>query len=124
MARNIPVDLFLDTLVHARKPEILALRAAILHSNPEITERIKWNAPSFCRDGEDRVTMRLQPGDRLQLVFHRGAKPRATDDFAFDDPTGRIEWAAADRGVLTIANASAGELEEVVSLVNSWLGHD
>jgi hypothetical protein len=33
----------------------------------------KWNAPSFRHAGEDRVTFRLQPGDKLQLIFHRGA---------------------------------------------------
>jgi hypothetical protein len=53
-----------------------AVREIILSAHPGITERIKWNAPSFCIDGDDRITFRLQPGDRVQLVFHRGARKR------------------------------------------------
>jgi hypothetical protein len=123
MVKSIPVHQFLETLVHAKKSDILTLRAAILKSNPRISEQIKWNAPSFCWDGEDRVTMRLQPGDRLQLIFHRGAKPKDTSAFKFSDPTGMIEWAAIDRGVVTIAEEvkSANELEPLVKLVNLWM---
>ena len=51
-------------------------------------EHVKWNAPSFCYAGVDRVTFRLQPGNRLQLVLHRGAKVRDdAADFRFEDPT-------------------------------------
>ncbi|WP_373872464.1 DUF1801 domain-containing protein [Planobispora siamensis] len=72
-------------------------------SNPEITERVKWNAPSFCHDGVDRVTFLLRSADRLQLVFHRGAKVR--DDSAessFEDPTGLMKWQAPDRAVVSL----------------------
>ena len=123
MAKAVPVRQFLEALAHARKADILTLRAAILKSNPRVTEQIKWNAPSFCWDGEDRVTMRLQPGDRLQLIFHRGAKPKDASTFKFGDPTGMIESAAVDRVVVTVANEvkSAKALERLVMLVNLWM---
>jgi hypothetical protein len=35
------------------------------------------------------VTFRLYPEDRVQLVFHRGAKLKSdAEDFVFDDGTG------------------------------------
>ncbi len=89
------VDTFINELVHSRKPEIEQLRDAILAAPIEITEQVKWNAPSFCCDGDDRVTFRLHPGNRVELVFHRGAKKRAdTSTFTFHDPVGHLKWLA------------------------------
>jgi hypothetical protein len=65
---------FLNGLMYPSKDAIIDVRAAVLASGERISEHVKWNAPSFCYQGDDRVTFRLQPGDRLQLVFHRGAR--------------------------------------------------
>src|SRR5437867_3042826 len=92
------VDGFIAGLTHPRKREIEELRTAILASNSDITEQVMWNAPSFCYRGADRVTFRLQPGNRVELVLHRGAKARAdSDSFEFEDPTGLVAWASSDR---------------------------
>jgi hypothetical protein len=113
------VDAFLSTLQHSRRPEIESLRRMILAGVPGLTERIKWNAPSFGRGADDRITMRLQPGDRVQLVLHGGTAKRAPDGFAFEDPTGLIEWAATDRGVISI---EAGQLETIAPELTELLG--
>lgn len=119
------VDRHLAALDHPRKPEIEALRRIIRAAHPAITERIKWNAPSFCAGGDDRVTMRLHPGPRVQLVFHRGAKAKKADDFRFDDPTGWLEWAAPDRALLSFPDAAAIETRAaaVAALVHAWIEH-
>ncbi len=96
------VEQFLAALEHPLKEAIVAVRAAILDSDAKITERIKWNAPSFCYGGDDRVTFRLQPKGRFQLIFHRGAKVKDTAGFEFKDSSGLLEWAAKDRGVVTL----------------------
>jgi hypothetical protein len=70
----------MNDLRHPLKAGVVQLRAAILASNAAITEHVKWNAPSFCYGGTDRVTSRLRPGDRLQLIFHRGATTRPAPD--------------------------------------------
>ena len=118
------VDVFLGGLVHARKAEVEHLRAAILAADAELTEQVKWRAPSFCSGGDDRVTFRLQPGDRVELVFHRGAKVRAdVDVFEFHDPTGLMRWSPPDRGVVVLADASDTEHKTaaVVALVKAWV---
>jgi hypothetical protein len=116
------VTAFLKTLVHRRKDEIERLRAIILAADPTLGEQIKWNAPSFGRDGEDRVTFRLQPGDRVELILHRGAKVKA-GPFAFDDKTGLIEWLAADRGRITFAGMAdiEAKADTLQALVADWI---
>jgi hypothetical protein len=100
------VDIYLDTLDHTRKAEVLALRDLILNAVPGLTETVKWNAPNYGRGDADRITMRLHPGNRLQLILHRGAKAGADDLFRFEDPDKLISWAAPDRGVITIKDAA------------------
>ena len=95
------IDSYMDDLVHQHKAAIETLRRLILDAVPELSERIKWNAPSFGKGDDDRITMRLHPGDRLQLILHRGAKAGSDDLFRFEDPDRLITWAAPDRGVVT-----------------------
>lgn len=99
------VDTYLEALEHRHKPAVEALRRLIHDAVPGLTERIKWNAPSFGKGEDDRITMRLHPGDRLQLILHRGAKAGADDLFRFEDPDKLITWAAPDRGVVTFSDA-------------------
>lgn len=117
------VDLYLDTLDHSRKTEILSLRELILSSVPGLVETIKWNAPNYGRGEADRITMRLHPGNRLQLILHRGAKAGADDLFRFEDPDKVIAWAAPDRGVITIKNAGdlAGKAEAIAEVLRRWV---
>lgn len=123
-ARSAGVEQFLASLTHGRKLEVQLLREAILASPMAITEQVKWNAPSFCHDADDRVTFRLQPGDRVELVFHRGAK-RRTDaaSFEFVDPSGLMKWLAPDRGVIALPDAAATKQHAavIVSLVEAWM---
>jgi hypothetical protein len=49
------------------------------------------------------VTVRLRPGERFQLVFHRGAKVRRdSDELTFNVGDGLLNWASADRVTLTL----------------------
>ncbi|MEU8301819.1 DUF1801 domain-containing protein [Micromonospora sp. NPDC048909] len=118
------VDDFMATLDHPLKAGVEELRLAILASNADISEHVKWNAPSFRYNGEDRVTFRLRPADRLQLIFHRGAKVRPDlAEFTFQDPTGLMTWLAPDRGVVTFPDLETIQSQQaaVVSLVNHWV---
>ncbi|MFZ1471074.1 MAG: DUF1801 domain-containing protein [Paracoccaceae bacterium] len=120
MTKKQNVEGFLDELSHKRIGDIRALRRIVLEADPAITERVKWNAPSFCWKGVDRITMRLQPGDRLELIFHRGAKTQDSAGFAFDDPTGRIEWVTPDRGVFRVGDL-VQEQGDITRLTLAWM---
>lgn len=113
------VDHYLDTLNHTRKAEIFALRELIRAAVPGLTETIKWNAPNYGIGEADRITMRLHPGNRVQLILHRGAKAGADDLFRFEDPDKLIVWAAPDRGVITIRDA--GDLTARAGAISQML---
>ncbi len=119
--RSREVERFMEGLDHPLKEEIGRLREAILDSNGRITEHIKWKAPSFRYAGEDRVTFRLHPAERAQLVFHRGAKVKDdAAEFAFEDVTGLLQWVAQDRAVVALQDAGARQ-GDVVGVVNRWV---
>ena len=57
-------------LVHPLKAEVQLVRDIIKNVNKDITEQIKWKAPSFSYKGEYLVTFNLRATDRIHLVFH------------------------------------------------------
>ena len=117
------VEEFLADLQHPRADDVRRIRAAIMAGNDELTEHVKWKAPSFCSRGVDRVTFRLFPTDHLQLVFHRGARPQDTEGFEFGEDAGPLRWVAPDRAVLTLDDPAevAAQEQAVVALVNRWV---
>lgn len=121
--RSLDVATYLDELRHPLKQGILALREAILRSSGSITESIKWNAPSFGHEGDDRVTFRFPPKGGLQLIFHRGAKVKDATGFVFADPSGLIVWATPDRGIVTLSDLGdlSAKTPLLVTLVNAWM---
>ncbi len=118
------VTTFLHALEHPLKPEILRVREIILSASSGITEHIKWNAPSFCADGDDRITMKYHPPKNVQLVFHRGAKVKTQPPTRLiEDPFGMLKWAANDRAVATFNSMDEidANREKLVRLVNLWI---
>jgi uncharacterized protein YdhG (YjbR/CyaY superfamily) len=64
------VDEFMEKLDHPFKAEVQMVREIIKNVNPDITEQIKWNAPTFSYQGEYLVTFNLWEKKRIHLVFH------------------------------------------------------
>ncbi len=116
------VDRFLNGLDHPLKEAVQEVRRIILRAEPQLTEHIKWNAPSFCWNGQDRVTFNLHGETYFRLVFHCGARVKEvkTNGMLFDDSTGLLEWAANDRATakftdLRDVREKEASLREVVS---------
>lgn len=121
--RSEEVDQFIKDLEHPLKEEIAQMRAIILDSDEQMTEHIKWNAPSFCYNGVDRLTFNLHARDRIQLIFHRGAKVKDSTGFAFEDSAGLLKWVAPDRALLTIQDKQDLEAKKaaLVNVVSQWI---
>lgn len=117
------VDTFLAALDHPLHAVIVQVRALILSADDQITEHIKWKAPSFCYQGDDRVTMRLDRPDSVQLVFHRGVKVKDASTFTFADPHGLLTWRARDRATLTFHSMEevAAQQAALVEVVKQWM---
>ena len=119
----VAVEQFLQTLDSPLKAEIAQLRTSILGADLGITEQIKWQAPSFCYHGDDRVTMRLYPKGGVQLIFHRGARVKDSTDFVFDDPSGLLHWVAKDRAIVTFKTMAEITAHKVAleDVVRRWM---
>ncbi|MBZ0283533.1 MAG: DNA alkylation repair protein [Anaerolineae bacterium] len=66
------VDAYMEKLDHPLKAEAQTIRDIIKNVHPDITEQIKWNAPSFSYKGY-MVTFNLRAKQHVHLVFHNGA---------------------------------------------------
>ena len=64
------VNEFIDKLDHPFKAEVEMVREIIKNVNRDITEQIKWKAPSFNYKGEYLVTFNLWEKGCIHLVFH------------------------------------------------------
>ena len=122
MAKGPAVEAWLA----ARTPEIRSaverLRALALNAADGVTEHIKWNGPSFCIDGDDRITVGLAPKGGVRAILHRGVKVKDATGFVFWDDSGLIQWVAADRGVVTFADeaAIAARAEAFADICRRW----
>jgi hypothetical protein len=113
----------LADLDHPLKSEFEAIRKVILGVSPNIGEGIKWNAPSF-RTTEYFATMNLRCRDRVQLIFHLGAKVKDnTKDLKVADPAGLIKWLATDRCLVTVGTGKeiAANREAFEKIVRAWI---
>ncbi len=117
------VTAFLHDLEHPRKAEIERLREIIFEADPALRDQIKWNAPSFGIDGEDRITFRLQPGDKLDLIFHRGAEVKDSADFSFTDDDELVTWLSPDRGIISFGDVAdiEAKAKPLRALVKRWI---
>ncbi|MGO4772162.1 DUF1801 domain-containing protein [Flavobacterium sp. W22_SRS_FK3] len=97
---------FLNKLNHPFRTEIEQLRDGVLVSNKDLTENIKWNAPNYCFENEDRLTMRIQPlATQVQLIFHRGAKKqKQPKDRLIANKSKMLVWKENDRAIITFKN--------------------
>ena len=117
---------FMKSLDSDKRAQVELLRTIIGESHADLTEHIKWNAPSYVLDGEDRITFNLMNRDNLvKLIIHMGAmrkenkqgKPIMLDD------GGIVHWSSDIRGTITFSN-----LEEITSkskalknILSRWL---
>jgi hypothetical protein len=118
------VTKFLNDLKHPFRKEIDQLRQYILSANTALTENIKWNGPNYCIDGNDRITMRIQPPKQVQLIFHRGAKVQAQPkDKLIKDDSGLLTWKENDRAIATFKNLADIEKSKsaLTKIVTDWI---
>lgn len=97
---------FLSEFDDERKPLVKALLVAINEECSHLTEIIKWNAPSFCDNGKDRMTIMLHKKNIVGLILHTGAKPKEDKKAPrlYDDNTGLLEWNSNIRATISFTD--------------------
>lgn len=122
---RLKVKNFLNKLDHPLKPEIELLRKIIFSANNQLSEHIKWNAPSFVLNGEDCLTFNFPPKKNcILLVFHRGAKIKEVPIAQLiEDRSGMLEWKSTDRAIARFYNSRDIENQkaELEKIIQNWL---
>lgn len=115
------VAAFTKALDHPLKKEIEAVRKTILAAG-DISEGIKWNAPSF-RTADDFATMHLRSASDVQIIFHTGAKAKGkVMQGKVADPAGLLRWLAKDRAMASLGAGAAlrANLPALTALTRAW----
>jgi hypothetical protein len=121
-ADSAEVDAFLRDCDHPRVAEFEQVRKLILDASPSIAEGIKWNAPSF-RTEEWFATLHVRDPQKVQVVFHLGAKKRdSSQRLPVGAPEGMVEWLAPDRCMVTIEDVKRRG-KALQAFVRSWILH-
>jgi hypothetical protein len=118
------VDAFMSVFEHDQRDEFVRLRQIILSAAPQITEGVKWNVPSFYRNGWF-ATFHTRSQNGAAIILHRGAKVREDnlEPEAIEDPAGLLKWLGKDRAMVSFADMSAVEAKEeaFVELLRRWI---
>ena len=119
------VDEFLNGLDEDRRSQVLKLREYILDVEPSLTEHIKWNAPSYVKEDEDRMTFNTMNKESIvKLVFHMGAtKKEDKNGQPVLDDAHLIEWVSNIRGYMTFTTLDEiiANKREIKRTVQEWL---
>lgn len=126
MQKYNTVDEFLNGLNEDKKLQVEALRDLILTTAPSLEEHIKWNAPSYVLNGEDRITFNtMNKQEVVKLVFHMGATRRENKNGTpvMHDESTLIEWTSDIRGVVTFNTYDevTSSLISLKKIIQKWL---
>jgi len=116
---------YIQNLEHPLKAEIENTRIIILGISDQISEHIKWNAPSFCINNQDRITFNFHVKEGFRLVFHCGSKKtehKKTENL-FIDETKLLNWITGDRATIHITSVSdfKNKREKLIAVATKWM---
>jgi hypothetical protein len=126
MQKYKTVDEFLGDLATDKRAQVDALRDVILSAKPQLKEHIKWNAPSYVLDDEDRITFNLSNKQRaVKLIFHMGATRKEDKKGVpiLKDESGLMEWSSDIRGMITFSSIDDvhSKLTLLQKIIKDWL---
>lgn len=126
MAKNSQnADALVESIKHPQEVIIQRLRSIIKQSSNELSEGVKWNAPSYSLNGNDIITFNFHYKGFVSLVFHTGPKGKDThtNSQLFQDDSKLLEWVADKRAILKIATTE--ELEQnqhnIEKIITVWI---
>jgi uncharacterized protein YdhG (YjbR/CyaY superfamily) len=107
------VALHMKKLKHPLKAEMEAVREIIKNANSKISERIKWNAPSYYYK-EDLVTFNGWARNEVHLVFHHPSVVKIKSPLLEGDyPTRRMAYFREMKDV----KSNKKELERIINIL-------
>lgn len=117
---------FLADQNEEKRAQVNALREIILDSAPSLSENIKWNAPNYVFNKEDRITFNVMNKEgAVKLILHMGASKKEDKKATpvLNDESKLIAWNSNIRGTLTFTNLAdiKNNQEQLGNIVKRWL---
>ncbi|GAB3338036.1 hypothetical protein GCM10027299_49760 [Larkinella ripae] len=108
------VAAFMAALDYPLKAEVETLRQRIKEASPELSERIKWNAPSYYTEA-DLLTFNFHSAKEIRLIFHHPAIVDIASDWLKGD--------YKDRRIMYFASSAEVEAgrEELGRILNAYV---
>lgn len=126
MQKYKTVSELIEELEEDKKAQVETLRVVIKDVKPSLVEHIKWNAPSYQLDGEDRITFNLMnKAGVVKLVLHMGAtrKEDRKAEPIMSDNSGLLEWNSDIRATITFNDIDhiKEKRSDLVAILKKWL---
>ena len=126
MQKYKTIEEFLGGLSKEKRLQVDALRDLILKTQPQLQEHIKWNAPSYVLDGDDRITFNLINKQQLvKIILHMDVIRKENKKGAplMQNDSGLIEWSSDIRGTITFASMEdvTSNLTLLQKIIKDWL---
>jgi hypothetical protein len=116
---------FLSEFNDERKPLLAAMLTAIHEACPDLTETIKWNAPTFSLNGKDRLTFMLHKQAVVGLILHTGAKAKEDKKAPrlYEDSSGLLVWISNIRATISFVSLDEFLVKRdlFVQAVRQWI---
>ena len=123
MKKYATIEEFLNDLSPDALLQVNALRK-IIKGSADVEEHIKWNAPSYVYDGEDRITFNMH-GTDIKVLIHMGAvkKEDKSAPPVMADQSGLITWNSNIRGTISFSSMDDIKLKRqaFTGIIDRWL---
>jgi hypothetical protein len=112
--RNPAVDAWFAAYDNPQADLVQLVRTTILDASPEVTEAIKWQAPTFMYKG-NIASFYPKTKTHVSLMFHQGA--------SLPDPAGLLEGAGEVSRVAKFLDAGdlAAKRDALQGLIRAWV---
>lgn len=117
---------FMNNLSAKEKEIFEELRSYIFESNATLTENLKWNAPNYVYNGQDRITFNtMNKNKSIRIILHKGAKEKENKNKKpiMDNYGSLIFWNSNIRGTLEFESIDQvkAQHQKIVAALKKWL---
>lgn len=103
--------------------QIMLVRELIFGAEPSLQETLKWNAPNYTHNAEDRVTFNVMNKQEIvKVIIHMGAskKEDKSGKPILDDVSGMVAWNSDIRGTISFESfediqTKSGQFKKIVA---------
>ncbi len=106
--------------------QVMTIRELLFKTEPKLTESLKWNAPNYSFQGEDRITFNvMNKENKVKIIIHMGAtkKENKNGEPVISAPDELVTWNSDIRGTITFEDLTdvTEKSSKFKKLIKNWL---